>query len=276
MRTIAHISDLHFGTVMPPIADALAADIRELAPSLVVASGDFTQRARGGQFREAAAFLARLPRPQLVVPGNHDIPLYDVVRRFFFPLDRYLKYISKDLRPVFRDDGLLVVGINTARSFTWDWSDFWKGGRISEEQLIDVKTKACEVPAEVFKVVVTHHPFIPSPGEPLTDMVGRAGEALAAFEGCGVDMVLSGHLHLGYTGDMRTHYHAVVKRSILSVHAGTATSSRRRKDQPNSYNFITINPDHVAVEVRSYDGVKFVKTVKTHFAKVDGIWVKEG
>src|SRR5436190_16940942 len=97
MRTIAHISDLHFGRLDPPVAEGLVADLADRKPSLLVVSGDFTQRAREGQFRAAADFLKRLPTPQLLVPGNHDIPLYNLIRRFFFPLDRYRRIIGDEL-----------------------------------------------------------------------------------------------------------------------------------------------------------------------------------
>src|SRR4051812_18248336 len=119
MRTIAHISDLHFGRVDPPVAEALVEDLRAVGPALVVVSGDFTQRARRDQFEAAAAFLKRLPMPQLVVPGNHDLPLYDVATRFVRPLRRYRRFISADMRPMFRDDELLVVGVNSARPLSW-------------------------------------------------------------------------------------------------------------------------------------------------------------
>src|SRR5437773_10280213 len=108
MRTIAHISDLHFGTVDPVVGEALIADLNEWQPSLVVASGDFTQRARAGQYRAAAEFLKRLPQPQLVVPGNHDIPFFDVITRFFWPLRNYHQFITNDVRPVYQDEQLLV------------------------------------------------------------------------------------------------------------------------------------------------------------------------
>src|SRR5436190_9638014 len=110
MRTIAQISDIHFGKIDPTVVEALIADIRSQQPSLVVISGDFTQRARAGQYRRAAAFVSRLPRPQLFVPGNHDIPLFDLVSRFFTPLRNYKKFITTDLRPLFRDEELLVIG----------------------------------------------------------------------------------------------------------------------------------------------------------------------
>src|SRR5688500_321214 len=101
MRVLAHISDLHFGTEDASVAAGLVAELRQVNPALVVVSGDLTQRARGKQFRAARAYLEQLPSPQLVVPGNHDVPLYDVVRRFLFPLTRYRKYITANLEPWF-------------------------------------------------------------------------------------------------------------------------------------------------------------------------------
>jgi 3',5'-cyclic AMP phosphodiesterase CpdA len=262
------MSDLHFGRVDAPIAEALAAELHALRPSLVVVSGDFTQRARAGQYRLAREFLQRLPRPQLVVPGNHDVPLYDVLRRFLSPLTRYVHYITPDLRPVYQDEELLVLGINTARSLTW------KGGRISREQLLEAAQRLGGAPPETFKVMVTHHPFLPAPGEPPTDIVGRAREALEVFERQGVDLLLSGHLHLAYSGDVRG-FHPTTKRSMIAVHAGTATSNRRR-GEPNEYNVIRVNPPgNVSIEARSWDGVGFSKVVKTHYSRQEQEWVRE-
>jgi len=274
VRTIAHISDLHFDRIDPPVVEALTGELAAKNPSLLVMSGDFTQRARSGQYAAAARYMARLPRPQLVVPGNHDIPLFDVITRFCFPLRNYHKYITRDVRPVFVDEELLVVGINSARSFTFTFDGFWKDGRISEEQLLDVKLRACDLPASVFKVVVTHHPFISPPGERVHGIVHGARRALDQMEQCHIDMLLAGHLHMGYSGDVRTH-HEAVKRSILSVQAGTATSTRRR-NEPNAYNFITINPDHVTIQVRSWDGRTFADAARTHFSRLDGVWQREG
>jgi 3',5'-cyclic AMP phosphodiesterase CpdA len=274
MRTIAHISDVHFGKVDPPVAEALVGELHAKQPSIVVMSGDFTQRARAGQYREAAAYMKRLPTPQLVVPGNHDIPLFNLFDRFFRPLRNYRRFITPDLRPMYDDEELLVIGVNSARSFTFDLNGFWKDGRISEEQLLEIKLRACDRPAEQFKVVVTHHPFIPPPKERPHGIVHGAARALAQFEACHIDMCLAGHLHMGYSGDVRTH-HEAVKRSILSVQAGTATSTRRR-NEPNAYNFITINPDHVTIAVRAWDGKQFADHDVDHFSRVEGIWQMEG
>jgi 3',5'-cyclic AMP phosphodiesterase CpdA len=268
MRTIAHISDIHFGRVHPAIAELLLADLHVQKPDMVVVSGDLTQRARAWQYAAAAEFLKKLPQPYLVVPGNHDIPLYDVLRRFFSPLGRYTTYITRDLRPVYRDDYMAVLGINTARSFTWT------GGHITEEQLLDLEIKLRELPPHLFKIIVTHHPFIPAPGEPDRDIVAGADRALAVFEACQVDLVLSGHLHLTYTGDIRSRYTSV-KRSIIACHAGTATSTRYRNDEPNGYNLITLNEDRVSIQVRAYANQGFHPKTLTHFRRVDGQWGRE-
>lgn len=274
MRTIVHISDIHFDLVEPAVVEALAREIAAEPPSLVVMSGDFTQRARRAQYREAMQFIGRLPGPQLLIPGNHDIPLFDVVRRFLSPLGRYREMVTNDLRPVFSDEELLVMGINTARPFTFSWNGFWKDGRISEEQLLDIELRVKDAPKGTFKVVVTHHPFIPPPGERVHGIVHGAGRALDLMERCGVDLLLAGHLHMGYSGDVRTH-HEAVKRSILSVQAGTATSTRRR-GEPNAYNRITINPDHLTIQVRTWKGDAFGDGEKTIFSRLDGVWQREG
>lgn len=273
MRVLHHISDLHFGKLDPPVAEGLVADLTAHPCDLLVISGDFTQRARAGQYQAAANFRQRLPSPQLVVPGNHDIPLFDVFRRFGAPLQYYKRYISDDLRPFYRDDEIAVLGINSARSLTWSMRGFWKDGAISREQLADVSTRMGNIPESVFKVVVTHHPFIPPPHKRSHGIVRGAGRALAQMEASGVDLLLAGHLHMAYGGDVRTH-HEAIKSSILSVQAGTATSTRRR-GEPNAYNRITIDNDRVEVAVRAWDGEKFQRTVVTEYRRVDHIWVPQ-
>src|SRR5207237_9877393 len=145
----------------------------------------------------------------------------------------------------------MVMGINTARSFTFSLNGFWKDGKISEEQLLDIELRAAKLGPDVFKVVVTHHPFIPPPKERVHGIVRGVARALAELEAHNIDMLLAGHLHMGYSGDVRTH-HEAVKRSILSVQAGTATSTRRR-GEPNAYNSITINGHEVTIQVRAWN-----------------------
>jgi 3',5'-cyclic AMP phosphodiesterase CpdA len=129
MRTLVHLSDIHFGRVDQAIIEPLINLITELKPDVVAVSGDLTQRARSQQFKEARAFLDRLPKPQIVVPGNHDVPLYNIFARFITPLDKYRQFITEDLSPFYADEEVAVLGVNTARSLTI------KGGRVNEEQV---------------------------------------------------------------------------------------------------------------------------------------------
>jgi len=264
VRTIAHISDLHFGHEEPHVAEALLDDLARLAPTLVAVSGDLTQRARPREFAAARAFLDRLPAPALVVPGNHDVPLYDVVRRFARPLARYRHFISGDLNPVYRDDEMAVMGVNTARSLTF------KHGRVSERQVVELRHRLASIENEVFKVVVTHHQFVSLPGLAGERTVGRAALALRALDACGVDLLLAGHLHRGYSGDVRTH-DPLVRRSIVVLQAGTAISSRGR-GEPNSYNFITVDGASLEVDVRVWDGSTFASSHSYGYERHDDGW----
>lgn len=116
---ILHLSDLHFGAINPEVLIPLIDKIHKLSPSLIVVSGDITQRARKQQFKAAQDFLMQLPYPQIVVPGNHDVPLYNLFARFFHPLQSFKKYISMESYPLFINEDVLVIGINSTKSFTF-------------------------------------------------------------------------------------------------------------------------------------------------------------
>src|SRR5918996_3204034 len=137
MRTIVHLSDLHFGRVNSALIDPLIRVVREIEPDLVAISGDLTQRARSYQFQQARSFLDALPKPQIVVPGNHDIPLHNLFTRFFEPLTKYRRYITDDLEPVYADEEMVIVGVNTARS------SVFKGGRINRTQVNRLRERFC-------------------------------------------------------------------------------------------------------------------------------------
>lgn len=264
MKCIAHISDLHFGRLDAPIAEQLAADLLEHPPTLLVISGDLTQRARVRQYQEAAQYLRRLPMPQLVIPGNHDVPLWNLVRRFFAPTGRFQRHISAELNPIWRDDAMIVAGLNTARGLTRT------GGWISREQLDVASRTFADADPSIWKVLVTHHPFIPPLSSPKGDILRRAGGSLAELEQCGVDLLLAGHLHLAYHDDVRV-FHSRANRSVLSIQAGTATSTRRR-GEPNAYNWISFDKNVVRVSVRSWTGTRFEQLSERQYCRVDGIW----
>jgi 3',5'-cyclic AMP phosphodiesterase CpdA len=208
-----------------------------------------------------------MPCARLTVPGNHDVPLFDIVRRFLAPLNRYRKFIHPEVNPWFEDDKVAVLGLNTARSLTWT------SGRISRCQIELIRTRFAKAGSSRFRIIVTHHPFIPPPGEPHDgiDLVGRAALALPVIDNCSVDLLLAGHLHHGYTGDVRVYYPAT-HRSIIVVQAGTAISHRIRKQQPNGYNVLFLEPGRMSIAVRTWQGSAFGETARVTYDLVDQAW----
>ena len=241
MRTIVHISDIHFGRIDYAVVENLIAKINEINPNLVVVSGDLTQRARSIQFIEARDFLDKLPKPQIVVPGNHDIPLHNVFARFVTPLDKYKKYITDDLEPFFADEEIAVLGINTARSLTI------KDGRVNKKQVAVIRKKLCALPNEILKVLVTHHPFDLPEGYDNDQIVGRAEMAIREITDCGADVFLAGHIHVSHIGHTATRYKLGAGRNALVVQAGTATSTRGR-GEANSFNLIEFEHPRLVVK----------------------------
>jgi 3',5'-cyclic AMP phosphodiesterase CpdA len=249
------------------VVEGILRDLEARRPSLVAVSGDLTQRARDGEFRAARAFLVRMPAPVVVVPGNHDVPLFNVVRRWLSPLGRYTRHINADPEPFFHDDDLAVMGVNTARP--GKWSD----GRLSLRQIERIRDAFGPIPERVFKVIVTHHPFIPAPGGHEHALVERGAAALEAAERSGVDLLLAGHLHMTFTGDVRPHYLSI-RRAMLVAQAGTSTSVRQR-GEANTYNWIEVDPPALSFEQRSWNGSGFEPRVVTRYAKRDEQWVKD-
>jgi 3',5'-cyclic AMP phosphodiesterase CpdA len=244
MRTLVHLSDLHFGRVDEALLAPLRARVEALRPDVVVVSGDLTQRARSAQFKEARAWLDTLPGPQIVVPGNHDIPLYNVAARFFAPLVKYRRHISANLAPEYVDDEIAVLGMNTARSLTF------KDGRVNREQVARLRERFNALPGGLTHVVVTHHPFDLPENFDEDDLVDRAPMAMEAFAQCGVDLLLAGHLHSSHAGNSSQRY-KIAGYAALVVQAGTATSTRKRGEE-NSFNAIRVEPDRLTVERYSW------------------------
>ena len=266
MRTIVHLSDLHFGRVDQQLLDPLRTLVASLAPDVLVVSGDLTQRAKTEEFIAARAFLDTLPGPQIVVPGNHDIPLYNVASRFLTPLRRYLRYVTLDLTPEYVDDEIAVLGLNTARSLTI------KDGRVNPEQVALIRQRMSAVPKDVTRIVVTHHPFDLPQTFDKDDLVNRAPMAMRAFSECGVDLLLAGHLHASVAGNTAARY-KIDGYAALMVQAGTATSTRGRGES-NSFNVLKVENSAIRVERYSWneDSADFEKVSTEAFERRGGVW----
>ena len=267
MARLVHLSDLHFGAHDDRLVEAVERKVDELKPELVVVSGDFTQRARTEQFKDACRFLERLREAGhevLGVPGNHDVPLYDVLRRFFSPLTRYRRFIDESLCPFIELDGVAVLGINTARSLTF------KDGRISEEQVEFIRESFARTDPDSVRVLVTHHPLFAVPvGEHTERAVGRQELALDAIEHSGVDLLLAGHAHhasVHSAADLVTR-----AGGALVIQAGTATSIRLR-EQSQSFNVVDIVDGSVTLTVECWCETKFEAKDSQRYDYHEGRW----
>lgn len=271
MRTLVQLSDLHFGALNERVLEPLSARVHALAPDLVIVSGDLTQRAKSHQFRQARTWLDSLPQPQLVVPGNHDVPLYNVAYRFLAPLRRYRRHFSAELEPSYHDAEIAVLGVSTARSLVF------KGGRINEAQIERVREAFCRLPDSVTKIVVTHHPFdLPDDWQERDQVAGRAAKALRQLSHCGADVYVSGHLHKAHAGELASPLE-LPGLAPLFVAAGTSTSSRGRGEK-NAFNVLRVEPDAIRIGLFEWDEARgdFTPTRQQEFVRRERRWIRAG
>ena len=270
MRTLIHLSDLHFGRIDPATIAPLVAAVHAAKPDLIIVSGDLTQRARTAEFNSAAQFLACLPQPQLVVPGNHDIPMHNLVRRFIDPLQKYRRYICNTLAPLHIDTEIAVAGINTARSLTI------KDGRINAAQIARLRAQWATVDPHLIKILVTHHPFDVAGTFNTSQLVGKAQQLLPVLSDLQVDLLLAGHHHVAHAENTLMNYPALPQAALI-IQAGTATSTRGR-GEANSFNLLRIERGHIAVERHDWVAVQglFLKASRTQFDHGAQGWIKTG
>lgn len=270
MRQLLHLSDVHCG---PHFLPAVAAGAVELAarrrPDVVVVSGDLTQRAKPAQLREARAFLDRFEAigiPTLAVPGNHDVPLYRklFLERLLDPYGAYRRHFSAELEPVFEDDELLLIGLNTAHAWTL------KDGRLSRERLRRLALRLSAAPPGRARIVVAHHHFVPPPRFDNQRVTRNAVEAVDLMSRWHVELVLSGHLHQAWVGTTEAYYPSG-RRPVLLLHTGTSTSSRGRGVERgrNTCNWVVLDDEAIAVShlAWSADAGRFVETSRHRFPR---------
>ncbi|MBW8367618.1 MAG: metallophosphoesterase [Arenimonas sp.] len=240
MSLLLQVSDPHFGTERPEVVEALVALAQSRRPDVLVLSGDITQRARRGQFEAAARLCDRLGIAcRLVLPGNHDIALFDVATRLSRPYRYFREFFGEDLAPVIDRPDLLVIGVNTTRA----WRH--KHGEVSARQITEVCARLRASPPGQLRVVVTHQPVdVPRPSEENNLLRGHA-DAVPAWVAAGADVVMGGHIHLPFVRLLSARFPLLVRRAWC-VQAGTAVSSRVRESIPNSVNFIDARAAGVA------------------------------
>lgn len=229
MSRILHLSDLHFGTENPPVVAALRQLADELQADLNLLSGDITQRARRRQFSAAADFIRQLPGPTIAVPGNHDLPLFNLPARLLNPYGNYRRAFGQTLEPLHASDALLIIGLNTTHPARH------KNGRVSAEQIERVSQLLQQAKPEQLRVVMQHHPVRAVENSDVANLLINREQALPAWTDAGLDILLAGHIHLPYIVPLPG---TDQRRCAWAVQAGTGVSHRVRGNTPNSVNLI--------------------------------------
>ena len=247
MRTIIHLSDLHLGASDPALVSAVIDEVTRLAPDVIAVSGDLTQRARHSQFRSARAFLEALPAPAVVVPGNHDVPLYNLFARFAAPLRAFYRHVGRETGQ-YVDDEVAILGADTTRAFTV------KDGGLTQRDVARLVQQLETTPPTALRVIVCHHPF-DEPRSRAARWTRPApwNDAVATLVAHGVDLFLTGHRHLSFAGHTAARYR-IDGRSAIVVEAGTATSVRAR-GEGNAFNVVRVTRQQVTVERLAWQAI---------------------
>jgi 3',5'-cyclic AMP phosphodiesterase CpdA len=261
---LAHISDIHFGAVDAGAAHSLADHINAADVSGIIVTGDLTQAGRKNEFREAAAYLQKFNAPVLVVPGNHDTPVYNLGRRFVSPWSRFRDYIHHDLSPSLEINDVFIVGLNSARraSLTLDWSL----GRLSSRQLDVASRKLQNAASAALKIVAFHHPVLPGPGRAGMAVINQPARAINAFASAGADVLLTGHAHVA-----RAELHDNARKPLIVAAAGTATSTRLRGEAP-SYNLLSWNGSELSVIIHRFGASGYAEDIVKNFTRCKNVW----
>lgn len=268
MTKILHLSDLHFGKhFLPGVSEVVLAQVEMLSPNVIVISGDFTHRAKTQEFEAARKFLQRLPPlPRVIVPGNHDVPLYRFWERLWHPHALYLSYLADRLDTSLCVDDAIFVGLDSTAPY-----QAIKNGRLSREQLAFCAHTFAAAPDDMYRIVVMHHHLVPAPTFDRTWPMPQAKRTLEAFTRMQVDIVLAGHLHRAYVGHSLDVYAGENRdHGIIIVQCGTTTSRRGRglEREKNSFNLITLSDTNILVEHYHYhEQITIFELVSQHAFK---------
>ncbi|GAC1412933.1 MAG: metallophosphoesterase [Candidatus Doudnabacteria bacterium] len=264
MKTIVHLSDLHFGRNDEKVIKAIIKSVKDIKPDLLIVSGDLTQRAKEKEFIAAKEFLACFKLKKIVIPGNHDIPLYNPVKRLLHPFRDYKKYISENLEPFYFDKEVTIIGLNTARRTKIT------RGKISSAQAGLIK-KYFQNAGNAARIVVAHHPFDLPDKFGQRKMVIGAKKTIQKLIDAEVDLILGGHMHISHVRSIAERYN-VDGKAALVVQASTV-SKRSRGENP-TFNVIKIKPKRITIIRYIFQNGKFEKSLEEDFHLQQTSWVK--
>jgi 3',5'-cyclic AMP phosphodiesterase CpdA len=235
---IAHLSDVHFGAEDKTAISVAAQKILCAEPDLIIVSGDLTQRGKRVEFAAAKAWLDQFPHPILCTPGNHDVPLLNMISRAYKPFSRYARFMQHFEGPA-RVEAVTVADINTSRG--WQFRKNWAEGSVDLE---DLETVLSGTGAP--RILTCHHPLISSPQAPLKTRTRRGARASELVAKSQVELLLTGHVH-----KPSAEIYQYGPSKYLAISCGTL--SERLRSHPPSFNFITLANDTITLEVIDCD-----------------------
>ncbi len=234
MTVILQVSDPHFGTERLPVVEALVKLARKLNPRVLLLTGDITQRATRKQFSAARAFVERLNIPiVLAIPGNHDVPLFNLAARFMSPYGHYTRSFGNNLEPEYEDENVLLLALNTTRWYRH------KDGEISTGQIERIARRCEAAHSNKYRMVVLHHPMAVTSEEDRENIVHGCEQAIRRWATAGVDIVMGGHIHLPFLMPLHESW-PELQKPLWVVQAGTAVSHRVRRNTANSINIFRV------------------------------------
>lgn len=263
MTRLVHLTDLHFGCERADLVAPLTDAIRGAGPDLVVVTGDLTHRGRRHQFRSAVAFLNGLGLPYVTMPGNHDVPLFNLFLRILSPFGNWRREVGTPLAPQRAAGRALIVAANTA-----DPSRV-RRGRLRPGDLAAIGAGLRSSAPGVIPLLACHHPFEVPPGFEQGETRGAA-EARPGLIRDGLQVILSGHLHAWKIGLGIT---ATAGRPLLLVETGTALCARPG-ERDHGFSVLDLGPENIAVTpwLVSEPTAQFGPGPRHSFVRRDGLW----
>lgn len=244
MGRLLQFSDVHFGCEHGRAVKAALDHAHAAPPDLILITGDITQKGRPHEFAAAGDWVRALPQPVFVTVGNHDVPYWSLAARLFWPWRAFERAIGHPAHDhEFKSDAVMVRGVTTARG--WQARLNWSKGVIDLDQTRRAAEALRNAPIGALRILACHHPLIEMIGAPVTGDVRRGDAAARIFAEAGVDLVLTGHVHVPFAVPID-----LSDRQSYAV--GCGTLSHRERGVPASFNQIEWDAETVTVTAMAW------------------------